>query len=282
MWRDPLDHSAEWVPASTHELHLTDHTVTKTFRSWARGEHVREWRALRLLDKHAPGLAPRPLGSQLETEPPTVTMTRLSGEPFGAQSATATEVAALATAVDTLHRAVPPTALAQIPLRIWHPAEAVQEVRRWSAEPLPTDLEPLVEQAHTAAAQWLRGGDLDHAVAADIRPVFGHADGNVANHLYDGSAVRLVDFEDSGRSDVALELADLLEHLSTRLRSALEPAAVLAHFDLSRAETGRVRTYRRLLATFWLLMLMPGAPAHLRNPPGSGEHQARRVLELLG
>jgi len=43
-----------------------------------------------------------------------------------------------------------------------------------------------------------------------------------------------------------------------------------------------IRAYRRLLATFWLLMLLPGSPSHRRNPPGTLQRQASRLLELLG
>jgi hypothetical protein len=42
-----------------------------------------------------------------------------------------------------------------------------------------------------------------------------------------------------------------------------------------------VREYRRLSALFWLMMLLPGSPAHRRNPPGTLERQATRLLFLL-
>jgi thiamine kinase-like enzyme len=37
--------------------------------------------------------------------------------------------------------------------------------------------------------------------------VFGNADGNLANFLWDGARCRIVDFEDSGVSDPAYEAA---------------------------------------------------------------------------
>jgi hypothetical protein len=36
------------------------------------------------------------------------------------------------------------------------------------------------------------------------------------------------------------------------------------------------------LALFWLLMLLPGGPASTRNPPGTLDLQASRLLTLLG
>ncbi|MEV6522052.1 hypothetical protein AB0M43_08945 [Longispora sp. NPDC051575] len=43
---------------------------------------------------------------------------------------------------------------------------------------------------------------------------------------------------------------------------------------------GRFRAARRLAAALWLHMLLPGGPAARRNPPGTLDQQARRVLEL--
>lgn len=91
--------------------------------------------------------------------------------------------------------------------------------------------------------------------------MFAQADGNLANYLWDGECCRLVDFEDSGVSDRAYELVDLFDH--------------------DEALAGRVLRMRRLFATFWLLMLLPGNRAHHRNPAGSVERQAERTLVLL-
>jgi len=40
--------------------------------------------------------------------------------------------------------------------------------------------------------------------------------------------------------------------------------------------------FRRLAALFWLLMLRPGSRSSARNPPGTLERQAERLLGLLG
>jgi hypothetical protein len=39
---------------------------------------------------------------------------------------------------------------------------------------------------------------------------------------------------------------------------------------------------RRLAALFWLIMLLPAGPASGRNPPGTLERQAHRLLNVLG
>jgi hypothetical protein len=40
-----------------HVVEVGPAVVVERFRSWSQGEHLREWRALRLLAEHAPGLA---------------------------------------------------------------------------------------------------------------------------------------------------------------------------------------------------------------------------------
>jgi hypothetical protein len=52
-------------------------------------------------------------------------------------------------------------------------------------------------------------------------------------------------------------------------------------FGLTAAEQVGVREYRRLYALFWLMLLLPGRPGHDRNPPGTLERQAARLLLLL-
>src|SRR5690606_15055948 len=71
-------------------------------------------------------------------------------------------------------------------------------------------------RAYAAALSWFDGPDADHFRAPYSESVLGHADPNPANYLFDGERVRIVDFEDAGRSDVAMELATLVEHLGTR------------------------------------------------------------------
>lgn len=111
--------------------------------------------------------------------------------------------------------------------------------------------------------------------------VLGQGDANLANFLWDGSQVRIVDFEDSGPSDRAFELAVLVEHISAWSDAGLSADAFLGSFGLTAAEQVRVREYCRLSALFWLMMLPPGSPAHDRNPPGTLERQATRLLLLL-
>lgn len=76
----------------------------------------------------------------------------------------------------------------------------------------------------------------------------------------DGGVCQLVDFEDCGLSDVE---------------------ALLTEVSLTAAQQARCAAYRKLFATSWLVMLLPGNPGFRRNPVGSTEDQALHVLDLL-
>ncbi len=57
-------------PGATHFLEVRGDVVAKRFGSHARGEPWREWRALRMLARYAPGLAPAPVHAALDAGPP--------------------------------------------------------------------------------------------------------------------------------------------------------------------------------------------------------------------
>jgi hypothetical protein len=105
--------------------------------------------------------------------------------------------------------------------------------------------------------------------------VLGHRDGNLANYLWDGRRVRIVDLEDAAISSPEMELANLVEHLSAH---RINSDGFCARFDV---DPDRLRAARRLWAMFWLRLLLPGGPAQRRNPPGTADAQARRLLTLL-
>jgi hypothetical protein len=163
---------------TTHEVRIDQDSgiVVKRYRSWARSEPVREWTALTLLARLAPGLAPAPIRADLSGDPPMLTMS------------------------------------------------------------------------------WLPGTELG---TAPVTPA--HA----------------------GPSDRAFELAILTEHISAWSDAGLAAGEFLSLFDLTSAETARVHDFRCLAALFWLVMLRPGTTSSTRNPPGTQQRQAHRLLQLL-
>ncbi|ARH94778.1 phosphotransferase [Streptomyces sp. MOE7] len=270
------------VLRSTHQLHLADDVVTKRFTSWGRGEALREWRGLTLLHRFAPGIAPAPLAAALDAEPPEVTMSRIDGTPLRGTVVSRPALRALARTLTAVHRAVPGQAVAAIPTGAWHARRVDTHVRGRLARSPDGPREPVVREALAVGERWLAGARLETVSGADaVHPVFGLTDGNIANYLYDGARVRLLDFEDAGRSDRAFELAEISSHLSTWVDSTFDVEFFLGLFPLTEAESARIEHLRRLNALLWLGNLLSDNGTPRRNPPGTAERQAERLLALL-
>jgi len=248
----------------THQLTVTGSVLTKRYTSWSRGEHRREWSALWRVHRYAPDLVPRPVAACLDAVPPEVSMTVVAGEPLGG-ALRPVQVDALADAVGELW-IVPYQGLDP-------PGDDLDFARRLTAGPRPAG--GPAAAAYDAALSWWDGPDPALLRAAPRTAVLGHRDPNLANYLWDGHRVRIVDLEDTAISDPATELAILVEHLSAR---ALDAEEFCARFAV---DSVRLRAARRLWAMFWLRLLLPGGPAEQRNPPGTADLQARRLLALL-
>jgi thiamine kinase-like enzyme len=112
---------------------------------------------------------------------------------------------------------------------------------------------------------------LEGLLAQPGTPVFGTGDGNLANYLWNGTSIGVIDFEYSGRSDRAFELAEVVEHISVWRNDAAGMTAVLERFELTADEAARLTECRRLLALYWLL----------RTRAETKAAQAERMLALL-
>lgn len=208
-------------------------------------------------------------------------MTRLPGESLGGRTLTAAQTEALAASLHRLHTAVPESALAALPRRLWHPAEAVANLRAEMTRRLEVGDDPRTNIALGQFRHWLSSAEPDWLVAAAAPVVLGRADGNLSNFVEADGVARLVDFEDSGRSDRAYELADVSEHVSMWLDDSVDTDAFTKAAALGPDEQKRFDGFRRLWAGFWLLMLLPGSPAHARNPAGTLQRQVQRTLAAM-
>jgi Ser/Thr protein kinase RdoA (MazF antagonist) len=270
------------MPSQTHDVRFTDTEVRKRFLSWADGEADREWRCLRVIAEHAPGIAPRPLRQETADGHPVVIMQRLPGESLGGTPLTETQTASLGRTLrrlyDIPHEHITAAGIGE---RRFGPSTLPPALSGWLEEPHDLSLcrDPAqVRDAIDAAREWLARPDV---LPASRLAALGIADLNPANILWDGQTCRLVDFEDGGLTDPAYDLADHVEHLASRLTGVFDPAALSAAVGLSDEERDRMTAYRPLWAAFWLVMLLPGNGGFRRNPPGTTEAQAAHLLSLI-
>jgi Phosphotransferase enzyme family len=239
---------------------------------------------LTLLHAYAPGFGPEPISARLDADPPSITMSRVPGEPLGTAPITPTQLDALATALERLHHSVPERALAGVEPQDDPAGFDAQLHRTFAARVCRTaaGVDPVVRDALAAARVFLDSGWVERCAAiGEPRPAFCLNDGNLANYLWDGASVRVVDMENAGRLDRAFDLADFVEHISPRLQAGIRAEELLDRFDLRADERARVRAYRPAFAVFWLLRLLPGGSSARRNPPGTLESQAAHLLGLL-
>ncbi|WP_020518715.1 phosphotransferase [Catelliglobosispora koreensis] len=220
---------------------------------------------LRLLHASTHDLVPEPLEHNLDADPPWVAIECLPGTPL-AGALTPAQLDALEVALRKLW-SVPAD---RVPARRHSYTEGLDIVRLWFASAARPD--GIAGAAFDATVEFLK-----HAVApVPGTPVVGHSDPNLANYLWDGQTVRIVDFEDAGRSDVELELATMVQHLSGR-GNDWEP--FIARFDL-RPEPFLFG--RKVMAGLWIYFLLPGNGASKRNPPGTLDWYAGETLKLYG
>ncbi|MFD3671424.1 phosphotransferase family protein [Streptomyces sp. NPDC058672] len=267
---------------STHAVTEAASQVVKRFPGRDGGRAEREWRALRLLSVHAPGLAPEPREADLTAAGSTVVMSRLAGIPMRGYALRDEQVKALAHAVRTLHTAVPVHTLRQVPARPGQQADLIAHLNTWAATARPKAPHGPVTRAMDRGLHWLARSSLHADTASNVPPVFGPGDGNLANYLWNGSSVQVVDFEDSGRSDRAFELAEITEHVGSWVEHPLDIPSFLRHFDLTPSESARLEDCRRLLALVWLFLLnFDNQSQNPKNPVGTVERQADRLTSQL-
>lgn len=157
---------------------------------------------------------------------------------------------ALVMALETTWRAVPPDRLGSHTGTAQNCERFTSQVRTMLTADRQVRDDRLVQAAYLAGIAWLRGGKFDKHFLPGDDVVLGQRDCNLANFLWDGRRIRLVDFEDSGASDRAFELASFVEHVSVWSESCLEAEPFLAKFELSRRERSSLREFRRLRRRF--------------------------------
>lgn len=233
--------------------------VVKLYRSVERAD--REIEALRFLE--GSDVVPRLLHVQRDPVA-AVVMSGLAGSPLAEMELTSQQVDALAESLARVYQLTPPPDCQEVATPPRRMVERVRQAVR--AGDQPPEVSALWDR-------WEHGPGPD-LLASPSGLVFGRGDPNLANCLWDGRRVGLVDWEYAGLSDVAYELADLIEHPASRATPDRSWMALVDRFALPPRERARLRAARGLLAVFWLARLPPGNPRW--------RSMARRAVGVVG
>jgi aminoglycoside phosphotransferase (APT) family kinase protein len=236
----------------------------KVFAADDRDHAAREWTALRYLKRVSYPLAARPI--HYDPSPPAILMDLLPGRALAGAVLSRQQLTALGQAVDGLHAL--PVEGAGLAEAAATAASMLARVRR-----AVVDASALSTGFILDCQRWL-GTSHAEALSQPGRPVFGKGDAGVGNCLWDGTTLRLVDFEYAGISDRPFDLAELVEHVEARATAGTSWQAFLGERQLDADELARLTAARKLLAIFWSLRLS-AEPAEVR------EAQIDRASRLL-
>lgn len=213
----------------------------------------REWLSLHALAERGLAVAPQPLWFDPDPTAPAIGMEYLPGAPLSQQELSRPILIQLADMLRQIY-ALTPASVDYPYLAIGRAPERIRRIEDW-VDRMRGDTEPVAADVWLVAEQWL------HSAARKIlsQPapaVFSSGDPNLANCLWDGAAVRCVDFEYGGWSDLAFDLADVREGLYAQQVPDNDWDAFLSCFDLSdQAVHDRFHAARQLCAIFWGFLL---------------------------
>lgn len=226
----------------------------KIYKLDERRRAQREWRALTLLARHGADYAPTPLWIDEASDPPAIGMSLLAGRPVLDVEDITVALKALAETT----RAMQGIPLSE-PLARWDRIDSVEHYITRLADLWPRQLaehptDPHTNDMHTLLRRWQDSGDAQ-TLACPARYVFSRGDSNLLNWLHDGDTVRCVDFEFSGRSDVAFDAADQIEHISSRAIPDDTWHELEANLGVYHHNRHRFQAARRTCALRWLAVL---------------------------
>jgi Ser/Thr protein kinase RdoA (MazF antagonist) len=187
----------------------------KVYRVDERRRAEREWLSLAFLSGHQAGSAPAPLWADPDPGQPVIGMTFLPGRPFPETSDRQGPLRALA-AVQHQYAELPlPAELAALE-RIDSASHYIRRITDiWAPAVSSHPRDALTRDLLQILSEWEDSGDAA-VLAEPARRIFSRGDSNLLNWLWDGTSIRVVDYEFAGYSDLAFDCADLTEHISSR------------------------------------------------------------------
>lgn len=224
----------------------------KLYKKTDRQRVEREWHGL----THAAGLgsAPEPLWLDEDPEQPALGMTLLPGSPILDVLDPASAIKSLANTTRAL-QSVPlnePLASLERVDSIGHYIARLTDV--WPGQLADAADDPQTPEMLALLHRWENSGDAE-LLAQPATRVYSRGDANLLNWLHDGESTYVADFEFSGFSDIAVDAADHIEHISARVIP--DDVWTSADADLGVTPDNRARfdAARRTIALRWLAVL---------------------------
>ncbi|MBN1285887.1 MAG: phosphotransferase [Anaerolineae bacterium] len=238
----------------------------KLYKVDERCRAEREWRALTLLTGQGYAHHPQPYYYDPAAHPPAVVMAFVEGYHLGRRSLSRAQLAALAGALRAMHAITPASSGAALWPIAGNVSMILARLRSYPAD----------APAAAGVKRWLDGPD-PPLLAQPAPEVFSRGDPNLANCLWDGAHIRIVDYENSGWGDRALDLAEIVEHVQSRGTPDDAWRWFVEQFDLSEAGQRRFAAARRMACLHWLEI-----GRRRGTNPAWIETQAQRVQRLHG
>jgi hypothetical protein len=235
---------------------VTPPVCIKLYKKTDRQRVEREWHGL----THAAGLgcAPEPLWLDQGAEQPAIGMTLLPGRPILDVLDPASMINAMAATTRDL-QAIPlnePLASLERVDSIGHYTARLADV--WPGQ-LAQASNEAADDAHTrdmfaVLHRWQTSGDAEQLAQPAAR-VYSRGDANLLNWLHDGHNTYVADFEFSGYSDVAVDAADQVEHISARAIPDEIWTNAEAELGVTPRNRPRFDAAQRTIALRWLAVL---------------------------
>jgi Ser/Thr protein kinase RdoA (MazF antagonist) len=228
----------------------------KIYRVDDRHRAEREWLSLAFLSGHQATSAPVPLWADPQPGQPAIGMTFLPGRPLPEASDNNGPLRALATVQRQYSEFALTGELATLE-RIDSASHYIHRITRiWAPVISSHPRDALTRDLAHILGRWENSGDA--AVLAEPgRLIFSRGDSNLLNWLWDGTNIRVVDYEFAGYSDLAFDCADLTEHISSR-QAGLDDQAwaeIVCLAGLSRRDQLRFDAAQRTCSLRWLAVL---------------------------
>ncbi|WP_410646403.1 aminoglycoside phosphotransferase family protein [Amycolatopsis sp. cmx-4-54] len=224
----------------------------KLYKKTDRQRVEREWHGL----THAVSLGSTPTPLWLDEDPdqPALGMTLLPGAPILDvldPSSAITALAETTRALQSLPLNEPLASLERVD-SISHYIARLTDV--WPGQLADAADEPQTPDMLALLRRWETSGDAE-LLARPATRVYSRGDANMLNWLHDGGNTYVVDFEFSGYSDVAVDAADHIEHISARAIPDDVWSSAEAELGITPDIRTRFAAAQRTIALRWLAVL---------------------------